>query len=134
MALSDEKREAKGVQFHKCPSCGKRYDFYRTYCDCHTRLEDRAYWDDDKSIPIEATPNVEYPNFTCANCGAGCQRCYSFSAPKQNHRGFGGENCVQRQDTLRCACCQAIRRLGCSLVPVIPVVMDVKEMWNRRGA
>jgi hypothetical protein len=135
MALSDEKREAAGAIFFKCPSCGKRYDLNRTYCDCHTRLESVVYWTDDEDVAIGGAVNVEFADITCADCGAGCKFCYSFSTLKANHRGFGGTDCVQKQSSLRCSCCQTIMKNGSfDGKNIRGLVEGVNAMWSKRGA
>lgn len=132
MALSDEAPvEDRERVYYICPACGKRYTLKRRYCDCHTKLDTfKVYATDDQDAVIGEDVNVEFLDFTCADCEMGCKRCYSFSAPRRNHRGFGGEDCYARQDSLRCSCCQAIQRGPWNNIRKI--VVDLKEMWRRR--
>jgi hypothetical protein len=135
MALSDEKPAAAMVEYHKCPKCGKKYDWRQRHCECHTRLDmDHTYWTKDADAVIGCM-NVDFPDFNCADCGAGCKSCYSFSCHKANHRGFGGTNCVQKQSSLRCSCCQAIMKNAFfDGRNIRELVEGVNAMWMRREA
>jgi hypothetical protein len=142
MALRDESRngeslEKAAVYYYVCPSCGKRHDIRRRYCGCHALLGatgESVYSSGDRDIAVGGAVNVDFPNVSCDDCGAGCKVCYSFSVMKKNFRGFGGEDCARRSDDLRCACCQAIMQAGFKLDAAKDIVMRMSERRRERGA
>jgi hypothetical protein len=94
---------------------------------------DRVYGFDDDGIAIGGPVNVAYKDINCAECGAGCAVCYSFSVMKANHRGFGGRPCARAQDCLKCACCQIIIK-NCSKDAMREIILGVRDMWLRRNS
>ena len=132
MALGDEKSEVPGAYYIKCPSCGKRHCLHRTWCDCHTRLEQAVRWTDKPETVTGGRVNVEYPNVTCADCGAGCEYCHSFAVLKTNHRGFVGEKCVGARDSIRCRWCGAIQKTGFDQERAKGTALRMRELWQGR--
>jgi ribosomal protein S27E len=123
--------------YRKCPACGKRYTVSRRYCDCRRKLDDpMVYETNDESAGIAGGVNVEFAEVNCHECGAGCAFCPSFSTLKRNPRGFGGWDCIRKQDAIRCTCCQAFiaRGLGGSGKDAKEIVEGVMRLMHSRSA
>ncbi|MDR2784558.1 MAG: hypothetical protein LBB83_01455 [Treponema sp.] len=117
--------------YYRCPRCRLKYALTRRYCDCHTRLDTtEVQVTADSEAVIAGALNVEYGDATCHDCGAGCAYCYSFSVLKTNGRGFGGKDCVCRQDSIRCTCCRLLMDGGSAK----DVIAKVKRLMSRQDA
>jgi hypothetical protein len=89
-----------------CPNCGKTVHVRRKYCACHTLLTSAPVKMSEDPPEVKAC-NFETRSLTCDDCPEFCKWCAGFGALKPNRQGFGGYECLHKEEWARCYCCQA---------------------------